>query len=341
MLKRLSPAEIAANLLAQYAEAIRAAFMRAAAEIKSGVVLSKMIDRLESGDIEGAVEAVNIEPAVFNPLLDAVQVAFNGGGAATIDQLPTINDPSGHQVVIRFDSRNLAAEAWLRDHSSTLVTDIVADQRKAIRTALAQGLAKGANPRQTAMDIAGRIDRATGQRTGGIIGLTSSQADWVSTYEADLRALDPNALTRVLRDKRFDRSVTAAIDSKTPLTEDKIASMVTAYQNRALRYRAEALGRTESLTALNGGADAAMQQAIASGKIAAATVTKVWHAVHDGRTRETHAVMDGQKVPMNAPFVSPSGARLQYPGDPSAPASEIVGCRCWLQHRVDFLAGLK
>jgi hypothetical protein len=40
--------------------------------------------------------------------------------------------------------------------------------------------------------------------------------------------------------------------------------------------------------------------------------------------------------------VSPSGARMMFPGDFSlgAPPEEIINCRCVVKHRVDFLAGV-
>jgi hypothetical protein len=38
--------------------------------------------------------------------------------------------------------------------------------------------------------------------------------------------------------------------------------------------------------------------------------------------------MDGQERGLNEPFDSPSGAQLMYPGDPDAPAEEVINCRC-------------
>jgi len=341
MLKRLSPAERVAALLDAFSEAIRVAFLSAIAEIKSNLTLSMIADRLEKGDIDGAVNAIEIEASAFNPMLDAVRDAYNGGGLAAVESLPTIKGPDGHRVLIRFDVRNPVAEQWLRDHSSALVTQIVDDQKQAIRDQLAAGMSKGQNPRTTALDIIGRVNSATGDRTGGIIGLTSTQAEWVRAYAAEIEALDPNALTRALRDKRFDRTVAKAIADGKPLPASKIASIVTAYQNRALRYRGEAIARTESLTALNSGSNEAMRQAVAAGKLDAKNITKVWHATHDERTRTTHALLDGQAVPLDGFFVSSSGARLRFPGDPDAAGAERINCRCWLQHKVDFLAGLK
>ena len=56
-----------------------------------------------------------------------------------------------------------------------------------------------------------------------------------------------------------------------------------------------------------------------------------WNTVGDAKVRDTHAAMRGQIRYGNAPFNSPSGATLQFPGDPKAPAGERIHCRCWIE----------
>lgn len=57
---------------------------------------------------------------------------------------------------------------------------------------------------------------------------------------------------------------------------------------------------------------------------------KKWVSQHDNRVRSTHAALDGTVVAMKDVFVSPSGARLRWPGDPRAPIAERANCRCSL-----------
>ena len=52
--------------------------------------------------------------------------------------------------------------------------------------------------------------------------------------------------------------------------------------------------------------------------------TKIWVAVMDGETRDSHAMTDGEEVPIDRNFSN----GLAYPSDPSAPAEETINCRC-------------
>lgn len=51
---------------------------------------------------------------------------------------------------------------------------------------------------------------------------------------------------------------------------------------------------------------------------------KIWVAVMDGKTRESHAVEDGEERPIDTPFSN----GLMYPGDPRGSADEVINCRC-------------
>lgn len=53
----------------------------------------------------------------------------------------------------------------------------------------------------------------------------------------------------------------------------------------------------------------------------------VHNSTPDARTRETHRAADGQTRTVGEPFTV-GGASLKYPGDPSAPPAEVIGCRC-------------
>lgn len=59
---------------------------------------------------------------------------------------------------------------------------------------------------------------------------------------------------------------------------------------------------------------------------------KEWVSRDDDRVRFTHQVADGQKRPVNVPFIV-GGVEMMYPKDPSAPPQEVVSCRCGMRIR--------
>jgi hypothetical protein len=91
---------------------------------------------------------------------------------------------------------------------------------------------------------------------------------------------------------------------------------------------------------MNGAREESYRQAIDAGDLSPENVTGTWGATGDRRTRDTHQEMNGQNRKFGTPFVSPSGARLMYPGDTSLGAGpeEIVNCRCTKIFRIDMIA---
>lgn len=333
------------ELVDNFTPILRRAFLASIADVRDNAELDRIVRALEAGDIDGALRAVHLDPASFAPMDLAVTEAYRAGGDFAVAQMPTFADSEGARVVVRFDARNQRAEDWLRQHSSELITAIIDDQRDAIRTSLVDGMTRGENPRTVALDIVGRINPRTRVREGGIVGLTAQQERFVANYAAELVSADAamlrNALTRSLRDKRFDSTVRKAIEAAAPLDPKTAAIMVARYKASMLKLRGETIGRTEAMTALHAGQDAAYDQAIAKGAVKASAVEKVWSSAGDNRVRDSHEALDGQRVAKDGVFVSPlTGASLRYPGDPLAPVAETIQCRCVLHYRIDYFAEL-
>lgn len=329
-------------LLTQYEGAIADAFRAAVNDLTSAADLQGAITALEAGNVQAALDALHINAAAYGPLEEAVRASYVAGGNSGA---VLANSQTGAAVVIRFNVRNPRAEAWLREHSSNLVTRIVEDQRNAIRQALTAGMERGVNPRTSALDIVGRVDRASGVREGGVIGLTAQQEAFARNARDELASGDPaqlrNYLTRTRRDARFDRTIAKAIRDETPVTAETIAKATTRYRARLLELRGTTIGRTEAMASLNAAKMEAYLQAVDAGQIAEADIRRIWDATGDLRTRRTHAILDGKSVGLREPFRSASGALLMYPGDPSAPPEEVVSCRCTVNFRIDFLSNIR
>lgn len=370
---KLTPRQRLDSLIDTFTPDIRSAFYAAMQNVVDNAVISDMTLAIEAGDTAGAFRALGFSPAAMRPLTAAIERAFEQGGEATAATFPPLLGqtaptrvhfnlpppdgappvtvppvPSGApltRATFRFDVRNTSAETWLRDHSSQLVQRLTDEARTNVQTVLTDGMEAGLNPRAVALDIVGRIDQATGKRTGGIIGLTNQQEGWVRNVQSDLesagRGGGEHYFNRELRDKRYDSTVQKAIDDGKPLDKPTIDRLVSRYKDNALKYRGETIARTEALQSLNQAEYEATKQAVDAGNMPASAVTREWDSAGDNRVRPSHQAMDGQKVGLNEPFVTPDGEKLMHPGDTSlgADASEVVNCRCRVRTHIDWFAG--
>lgn len=321
---------------------IRSAFLAAIQDVVDNTIIAAVIEAIQAGDVEAAFAALGFSPAAMRPITAAIERAFERGGVFAGEGFPKYLNTSNGRGVFRFDVRNSRAEAWLRDHSSSLVTNLTEDARITVRNTLTDGMQRGVNPRNVALDIVGRIDPATGSRSGGVVGLTQGQEHWSRSARAKLETLDASYFNMKLRDKRFDKTVAKAIKDGKPLPRDVVEKLVMRYKDGALKYRGEMIGRTEALQSLNRSEYEAIKQAVDLGAAKPEAVKRVWDSAGDKRVRWSHNRMDNQAVGLDEPFVSPSGARMMHPGDVTlgAPAKEVVACRCRARTEIDWLAGV-
>lgn len=336
------------ELAAKFEPLMRAAFMAAIADLISGVDLAAIIRLLEKGDIEGAISALNINRASFRPVDLTIWSTFEAGGVAAMAALPVIRDRAGTRLKFRFDVRNLIAEKRITLHSSKMITRVTDEVKEIARQVLVAGLAKGENPRRTAVKLVGAYDRAAGKRVGGVLGLSKPQSLYVDRARAELLDGSPASLkrylTRTLRDKRFDRTVMKAIQSGDKLPASTVEKLVVRYSDKLLKARAETIGQTETMDALNASRIAAYGQIADETGVATETAVKVWKATSDNRTRDQHAAMNNSEVVgLDTPFTLPDGSQMLHPCDTSlgAPASQTINCRCTVFIRLNYLKGLQ
>lgn len=342
MAVRMSPRAVLDALIELFVPDIRSAFLGAMQDVVDNSIVNAMIKAIDQGDVEAAFRALGFSDAAMRPITAAIERAFEQGGVMTGKTFPKYLNTLSGRAVFRFDPRNSRAEMWLRDQSSTLIARLTDEARTSVRNVVTEGMQAGRNPRSVTLDIIGRVDPTTGRRVGGIVGLTSRQERWSANTRLDLRNLDERYFTRALRDKRFDRTVEKAIRDGKPLDTATIEKLVGRYRDNALKYRGETIARTEAIHALNQSEFEAHKQAMDMGAISEKAARRIWDSAGDGRVRWSHKRLNGQTVGMDEPFVSPSGARMMYPGDTSlgAPGDEVIMCRCRVRLKVDWLADL-
>jgi hypothetical protein len=223
---------------------------------------------------------------------------------------------------------------------------VVNETKESVRIMLTDATARGIGPRTAALDLVGRYDRNLKRRVGGVVGLHSQQARYVSNAMNELTSGDPalmsNYFTRKRRDRRFDGLVRKAIREGRPLSREQASRLAGRYSDRLLQLRGETIARTEMLQGAHNAQDEGLNQLVGDGKLAREQIKARWDAANDADTRDSHAAMDGQEPDENGIFTTGDGWRLRYPGDRSlgAPAEEIINCRCRKVIDIDFLAGL-
>lgn len=317
---------------------MQSAFLGALQGIIDQAILKDVIEAVQNNDAQKAFELLGFNPAALRPLTAAIERIYERSGEWVAEGYP--RRPGS--ALFRFNVQNDSAQQYLRTRSSGLVSRITDEARLNVKEVLTAGMERGANPRNTALNIIGRVNQQTGKREGGIIGLTNSQERWSRSAGIYLEQLSDRYLTMELRDKRFDSVVEKAIASKKPLDPALIQRLVDRYRSNALRFRGENISRTESLSALAAADYESTRQILATGNVREKDITREWDSAGDARVRPDHKHMDGQTVGINEPFRAPDGSYLMYPGDTSlgAPARQVIDCRCRVRTKIDWIGGL-
>lgn len=310
------PADRILKLIASSESRIQRAFVQAVKDARDDVVLTRIADLLERGSMEEALRVVDSITSVMSTQV-SLSVVESGESTATF-----ISNVLGSKVL--FDNTNVRAISIMRQASLDLIREFTQQQTDATREALTEGIRRQLNP----------IDQARYFRDS--IGLTQRQTRAVNNFRRLLEEDPSEALTRQLRDRRFDPSVIRSISTEAPLSKEHIDRMVERYRQRYVQYRARVIARTESLRAVHQGTEEMYRQAIESGELEANRLTRAWDASGDADVRNSHSLMDGQVKPFGEAFISGAGNLLRYPGDPNAPGSDTIQCRCVLTTRLEL-----
>ncbi len=318
------------ELLRRLEGPVKAAFAAAIRTARGRAKIAALIRAIELGDMDAVMLSAGVRDTMYSALTESIRNAYVEAGVFVIgSDLPK-------RFSLDFDINNPRAETWLRINSSQLITGhILPEQRASIQTMLTNGMISGNNPRTTALDIVGRIGR-TGRRQGGVIGLTNQQTNFVINAADELVNLDPHYFTRKLRDRRFDRIVRASIKAGKPLSKAVREKITARYSDRMLKHRGDTIARTETLQALNEASDEALRQIIDDGLAPRNAVVRVWRHSFSANERPGHLRMNGQERGVDESFLNPlTGVPLKHPGN--GPASEVVNCRCFVEHKIDFV----
>mgnify|MGYP000459923225 CR=1 FL=1 len=295
-------------LVDKFEPRIRDSFISAVNVSQSSTTLKELTELIEQGRI---TEALQISDSIPRSVGLSVDISFVETGRDTTNVISTIA-----ATPVFFDQTNQRAVNAMRINRAKLIREFTQSQREAVQEAIIDGITRGLNP----------IDQARNFR--GAIGLTRKQVQSVNNFRNLLQTQSGEVFSRKLRDRRFDSTIRNAISGKKPLTKTQIDRMVNRYRERFVKFRAETIGRTEALRSIHEANNTAFQQAIDEGAIQANELEREWHVTNDSSLRDSHSLMSNQKRAFGEPFLSGNGNNLMFPGDPSAPADDVVQCRC-------------
>lgn len=298
------------------------------------------LDSITIAEIERLIEAREdsalseiLTLDLFVALMELIRSGYMAGGKAEASSVPRSLGKT------ELDVNAQPAQSWLAEHIAGLKAQMALDQVDGINVTVASGLQAGRSPRQIALDLAGRVSKQTGRRTGGTVGLPGNFAQYVADARTQLRSGDAEQLrkylTRTRRDKRFDAIVKRAMAAGKPVAQADADRIAGRYANRLLQTHAEMIARTEALESFGAGRDRVYEQLVERG-LPREAITKDWDTRRDEKVRNSHAGMQGQTRALGEPFSTNSGALLRFPGDRALGAGydETASCRCQARYTI-------
>jgi len=305
---------------------VRQAFLDAIDKAKAGVDDKALADAIATGDVNQVIRVLGIDqtmaPSLSVALGAPLEAAFIEAGRQTVAR----SIPTAGRLSMRFDIANPKATEFLRSYDLGLIREISNDTRLGIRRIVADAMAYGGHPYEQARQIR------------SLIGLTDRQAAAVSNFRNLLETGDREAMTRALRDRRFDPTLdrTLGADAERELTQEEIDRQVERYGERMLTMRAETIARTETIRAANAAQNAAWSQAADKGLLDRNTLRRQWLVVPDDRLCIYCAEvpdMNPDGVPLGGYFETPLGPAMYPPLHPQCflgdtlvtPRSPITG----------------
>ena len=123
------------------------------------------------------------------------------------------------------------------------------------------------------------------------------------------------------------RQISASVTSSI-LQGKSITGIAKDLQTRMPEMNKASAVRT-ARTAVTGAQNAGRMDSYVAAEKMGIKVRKEWLATIDGRTRHSHAMLDGQTADIDKPF-KVDGEEIMFPGDTSAPGYLLYNCRCAL-----------
>ena len=144
-------------------------------------------------------------------------------------------------------------------------------------------------------------------------------SDWIRTYGSQ-------KITEITKTTMNDISSVVSRGVQDGLNEREIGKLIQGVAPSKSASRAQTIARTEAHGSSQGiSLDVAGETEI--------PMVKIWLTNDSDTTREDHSDANGQKRALNKPF-DVGGEQLDYPGDPSGSAENVINCKCVIGYEV-------
>ena len=251
----------------------------------------------------------------FMPILDVV---FQEAGNNIINVLPKGSFLSKYRFDIFYDT---TFDVYKRFRVKT-TKDIVNDTVSAVKQAIERAI----NEKRSNEEILYEFKHS--------IGLNRQQENAVNNYKKALISGSLQSLKYENRDKSKDNEIISSIVAGALLSRSKVNSLVNAYRQRSIEYRANLIAETETLKYASAGEYESIIQAGMEEVIELNGLKKFWVTQRDERVRANHIaipLMNNMGIDIWDYFQTPLGP-MRYPRDENGAPGNIVNCRCYLKY---------
>lgn len=295
-------------------ETVRKAFLEALRKIRGSTDEAKLEAAIKTGSVDQVIAALDLDQQIAAAMRTDVVPPLEDAMIESGRQAPVASMPKGGELQMRFDLAAPNTVQYIRGYDFGLIKQVTDDTRQAIQGVVQNAFQNGGHPYEQARQI----------KT--MVGLTDNQAKAVANFQRMLEEGDRTALTRELRDHRFDGTLDRALgELGEGLDQDQIDKMVARYAERMLAARAENIARTETINAAQAGLQLSWEQAADKGLLSRTKLRQGWLVTPDDRLCVYCAV-----IPEMNPHGVPLGGYFQTPFGPKKRPTLHPQCRCTL-----------
>lgn len=335
MARRPTQRAVYEALLARYEREIAEAFALAIAEARAAVDMAALAQAIDAGDLVRAGQLLRMDDATLFRVAEATRTAYVAAGQSVAQVLP------GAVGVFAFNGNHPRAVEFVREQGALLIQNINAtpDLLPQIRTVIEDGIQAGRGGDAVARDIVGRVNRPTGRREGGILGLDDQRAARLNAVRTGMqtpegvrgmvtRGRDGTLRVNYQVNRATEQRILRAYERGEAVSAADRAISIRQYENKLLKERGAVIARDQAHTAQAMGQREGWQQLIDSGRVQGVLKRWVWNDAGQ-EAREDHKAMASMPaIPFDQKFTMADGAQLDGPHDPAGGAKHSIGCRC-------------